>query len=297
MAAEHTKYKKLRIRGHRVVLNRSTGGDLGITIILAIFGVFMFLPMYYVIIQSFKPLDELFMFPPRFYVISPTLDNYKDLFTLMGDSWVPFSRYIFNTVFITVCGTAGNLLLASMTAYALSKMHFPGRDLMFKLVVTSLMFHATVNQVTNFIIISALGWLDTYLAIIVPALAGTMGLYLMKQFMETNVPDTVLESARLDGASEFRIYWTIAMPMVKPAWLTLIIETFRGLWASGSSIYIHSEQLKTFNYAIGQILAGGIVRSGAGAASTVIMMAVPIAIFVINQSKIIETMGSSGMKD
>ena len=293
--AEKIKYKKIRVRGHRVVLNRGVGGDTGITVILTIFGLFMFLPMYYVVIQAFKPLDELFMFPPRFYVVNPTLDNFKDLFILMGDSWVPFSRYIFNTVFISLAGTGGNLFLASMTAYALSKMHFPGRELM--IIVMSLMFHSTVNQVTHFILISSFGWLDTYLAIIVPSLASTMGLYLMKQFMETNVPDTVLESARLDGASELKIYWTIAMPMVKPAALTLIIETFRGLWASGASIYIHSEQLKTFSYAIGQILSGGISRSGAGAASTVVMMLVPIMVFVINQSKVIETMGSSGMKD
>ncbi len=295
--AEKVKYKKLRVRGHRVVLNRGRGGDTGITVLLVIFGIFMFLPMYYVVIQSLKPLDELFMFPPQFIVEKPTFKNFSDLFTLMSDSWVPFSRYIFNTVFITACGTLGNLLLASMTAYALSKMRFPGRDFMFTLIVMSLMFHSTVNQVTHFIILSAFGWVDSFLSIIVPSLASTMGLYLMKQFMESSVPDTVLESARLDGAGEFRTFWTIAMPMVKPAWLTLIIETFKGLWNTGASIYIHSEQLKTFNYAIGQILAGGIVRSGAGAASTVIMMIVPITIFVVNQSKIIETMGSSGMKD
>lgn len=294
---EQTKYKKIRTRGHKVILNRSAGGDVGITIVLTIMGLFMFLPMYYVVIQAFKPLDELFMFPPRFWVMKPTFANFKDLFTLMGDSWVPFSRYIFNTVFITACGTVGNLLLASMTAYALSKLRFPGRNFMFQLIVMSLMFHSTVNQVTHFIILSSFGLVDNYLAIILPALASTLGLYLMKQFMESNVSDAVLESARLDGASEFRIYWTIAMPMVKPAWLTLIIETFKGLWNTGASIYIHSEQLKTFNYAIGQILSGGIARSGAGAASTVIMMIVPILIFVINQSKIIETMGSSGMKD
>lgn len=291
------KYKKIRTRGHRVVLNRSAGGDVGITIVLSLMGLFMFLPMYYVVIQALKPLDELFVFPPRFYVVRPTLNNFKDLFTLMGDSWVPFSRYIFNTVFITACGTAGNLLLASMAAYALSKLRFPGRNFFFQLVVISLMFHSTVNQVTHFIILSAFGLIDNYLAIILPALASTLGLYLMKQFMESSVPDTVLESARLDGASEFRIYWTIAMPMVKPAWLTLMIESFKGLWNTGASIYIHSEQLKTFNYAIGQIISGGIARSGAGAASTVIMMSVPIIIFVINQSKIIETMGTSGMKD
>ncbi len=289
--------KKLRTRGHRVVLNRSAGGDTGITIILTIFGAFMFLPMYYVVIQALKPLDELFMFPPRFYVIKPTLKNFSDLFILMGDSWVPFSRYIFNTVFITICGTIGNLLFASMAAYSLAKLRFPGRNTIFQIIVMSLMFHSTVNQVTHFIILSAFGWVDTYLSIIVPSMATTIGLYLMKQFMETSVPDTVLESARLDGASEFRTYLIIAMPMVKPAWLTLIIECFKGLWNTGASIYIHSEQLKTFNYAIGQILSGGIARSGAGAAATVVMMLVPIMVFVLNQSQIIETMGSSGMKD
>ena len=150
---------------------------------------------------------------------------------------------------------------------------------------------------THFIILSAFGWIDTFLAIIVPSLASTMGLYLMKQFMESSVPDTVLESARLDGASEFRTYLIIAMPMVKPAWLTLMVECFKNLWNAGASSYIHSEELKTFNYAIQQILSGGIARSGAGAASTVIMMMVPILVFVFNQSKIVETMGSSGMKD
>ena len=289
--------KKLRTRGHRVVLNRSKGGDGGITFVLVLLGAFMFLPMYYVVIQSLKPLDELFMFPPKFYVIDPSFDNFKDLFTLMGDSWVPFSRYIFNTVFITLCGTVGNLIFASMAAYSLAKLRFPGRNAIFQIIVMSLMFHSTVNQVTHFIILSAFGWIDTYLAIIVPSMASTMGLYLMKQFMETSVPNTVLESARLDGASEFRTFLIIAMPMVKPAWLTLIIECFKSLWNAGASVYIHSEELKTFNYAIGQILSGGIARSGAAAAATVVMMIVPIAVFVLNQSKIIETMGSSGMKD
>ena len=289
--------KKLRTRGHRVVLNRSAGGDTGITIVLTIMGLFMFLPMYYVVIQSLKPLDELFMFPPKFIVMKPTLENFTDLFTLMADAWVPFSRYIFNTVFITICGTVGNLIFASMAAYSLAKLRFPGRNAIFQIIVMSLMFHSTVNQVTHFIILSAFGWVDTYLSIIVPSMATTIGLYLMKQFMETSVPDTVLESARLDGASEFRTYLVIAMPMVKPAWLTLIIECFKNLWNSGSSIYIHSEELKTFNYAIQQILTGGIARSGAGAAATVVMMLVPILVFVLNQSQIIETMGSSGMKD
>ena len=139
--------------------------------------------------------------------------------------------------------------------------------------------------------------MDNYLAIILPAWSSTLGLYLMKNFMDSNVTTSILESARLDGACEFRTFWSIAMPMVKPAWLTLIIYSFQGLWNSGASIFIHSEELKTLNYAITQILSAGIVRSGAQAASGVIMMAVPIIVFVVSQSKIIETMGTSGMKD
>ena len=288
---------KLRTRRHRVVLSRSAGGDAGITVVLTILGAFMFLPMVYAISQAFKPLDELWMYPPRFFVRQPTLKNFSDLFTLMNDSWVPFSRYIFNTVFTTVMGTFGHLFIASMCAYSLAKIKFPGRNFIFKTIRSSLMFSSTVGGITSFMIMTALHLVDSYLAIIIPAWGATLGLYLMKQHMDSTVPDTVLESARLDGASEVRTYWTIAMPMVKPAWLTLIIFSFQGLWNQGSSIYIYSEQLKSINYAIGQIMAGGIKRAGASSASGVLMMLVPITVFVISQSNIIETMGSSGMKD
>ena len=289
--------KKLRTRKHSVVLNRSKGGDAGITFFLVLMGAFMFLPMVYTVMQSLKPLDELWVFPPRFYVTNPTFQNFQDLFSLMASSWVPFSRYIFNTIFVSVVGTFGNLFLASMAAYAFSKIKFPGRTWMFKLIVMSLMFHSTVSAITNFITMSALGWIDTYLARIVPAWGATLGLYLMKQFMESGVSDAVLESARLDGSSELYTYWGIAMPMVKPAWLTLIVYTFKDLWNSGASIYIQSEQLKTLNYAITQIAADGVARAGAQAAGIVFMMIVPITVFVVTQSNIIETMASSGMKD
>ena len=288
---------KLRTRKHKVVLARSAGGDAGITFVLVILGLFMFIPMYYVIIQSLKPLDELWMFPPRFYVMRPTGENYKDLFTLMSGGLVPFTRYIFNTIFTSVAGTFGNLIFSSMAAYAMSKISFPGGKAMFKTVRTSLMFHKTVTAVTCFMLMSTFKIIDTYWAIIIPAWGTTLGLYLMKQFMEGNVADAVLESSRLDGASEFRTFWIVAMPMVKPGWLTLIVYSFQDLWNAGASMYIHSEQLKSLNYAIQQITAGGIKRAGASAASLVLMMLVPISVFVITQSNIIETMGSSGMKD
>ena len=288
---------KLRTRNHKVVFARSAGGDAGITVLLVLLGAFMFLPMVYVVMQSLKPLDELWMYPPRFFVMSPTFENFGSLFSLMNISWVPFSRYIFNTVFTSVMGTFGHLFIASLAAYTLAKIKFPGGKAIFKTIQTSLMFNSTVTGITSLIILSAFGWLDTYLAIIVPAWGSTLGLYLMKQFMDTNVPDTVLESSRLDGAGELRTYWIIAMPMVKPAWLTLIVYSFQGLWNAGASAYIHSEQLKSLNYAIGQITAGGIKRAGASAAAQVVMMLVPIMVFVFSQSNIVETMGSSGMKD
>ena len=291
------KEQKMRVRNHQVVLNRSVGGDTGIFVFLAIMGVFMFLPMYYTFIQSLKPLDELWMFPPRFYVSKPTGKNFSDLFSLLNTSWVPFSRYIFNTVFITAAGTFGNLFFSSIAAYALAKIPFPGRKGIFWLMQKSLMFTSTVTAIANFLTLSTIGLMDNVFAIIIPAWGSTMGLYLMKQFMDSSISDDVLESARLDGCSEIRTFWQIAMPMVKPAWLTLIIYSFQGLWQTGSSPYIYSEQYKTLNYAIAQITAGGVARAGAAAAGTVIMMIVPILVFVITQSNIIETMASSGMKD
>lgn len=278
-------------------LNRSAGGDAGIFVFLSLFGIIMVFPMIYAVSQSLKPLDELWRFPPTVFVERPTSKNYTDLFKMLGDSWVPFSRYIFNTVLISVVGTAGNVLLSSLAAYALAKIPFPGRKFFFKTVVYSLMFNSTVTGITNFIIMSRVHMIDTYWAIIIPSWCTTYGLYLMKQFMETSVSDPVLESARLEGASEMRIFWKIAMPMVKPAWVTLIIFAFNSLWNSGSSTYIYSEQLKTFNYAISQVVSAGIARAGASAASTVVTMIVPIIVFIITQSNVIQTMSTSGMKD
>ena len=291
------KYTKLRTRNHKVVLSRSAGGDTAIAIFLFIFGLFMFIPMYYVVIQAFKPLDELFNYPPRFYVAKPTIQNFIDMFNSLSNSWVPFSRYIFNTILYSVGGTFGNLVCGSLAAYAVSKLRFPGRKTLAQMVQLALMFHATVATIVNYMTMTTLKMIDTPWAVIIPAWGSTLGMFLMKQFMETGIADTVLESARLDGSSEFRTYWEIAMPMVKPAWLTLIVYCFKDLWAMGSSTYIMSEQFKTFNYAIQQIVSGGVARAGVGCAATVVMMIVPIAVFVFSQSNIVETMSTSGMKD
>jgi len=293
--------KKMRTRKHAVVLNRSRGGDIGIFVGLGILGLIMLFPLVYTVMNAFKPLEEFFYFPPIIIPHNPTTENFTYLFQLMSTSWVPFSRYIFNTVFITIAGVIGNLILSSLTGYALSKIPFPGRELLFQLCQKSMMFSATVAGVITFILITLMGWVDTYFAIIIPAWLSATNIFLMKQFMDGNISDEMLESARLDGSSEFRTFISIAMPLVKPGWLTLIVYSFQGLWTMGASPYIYSEQLKTINYAIGQILTGdaamSTLRQGASAASGLIMLIVPVVVFLISESNIIETMGSSGMKD
>ena len=288
--------KRLRTRKHAVVLNRSVGGDLSITIILAIFGLFMFLPVYYLIITAFKPIGEMFLTPPNFYVIKPTMQNFIDLFASMTSTWVPISRYIFNTVFISLGATVGCLIIGSMAAYAISKVHFPGANAIFQMIVYSLMISSTVTGIAHFIIFVGLGWLNTYTISIVPIWASTLGLYLMKNFIDSTIHDSMIEAARIEGASEFRIYLTLVMPLVKPAWLTLMITVFQQVWNVGASSYVYSENLKTFDNAINSIISASGTQ-GAGAAATVIMMSVPMIVFIISQSKIVETMGSSGMKD
>ena len=287
----------MRIKKSRKKYGGSLGGDIAIFILLTLLGLFMLFPIYLSAVQSIKPPEELFLFPPKLYAMAPTNQNFVDLINTASNMWVPFSRYIFNTVLISVGGTFGNLFLGSLAAYTVSKIKFPGRNMLFSAVRLSLMFTATVTAIVNYMTMSALGLVDTYWALIIPAWGATLGMFLMRQFMVSGISDAVLESARLDGSSELRTYWTIAMPMVKPAWLTLIVYSFKDLWNTGASTYIQSEQLKTFNYAISQIVSGGIARAGVGAASAIVMLIVPVTVFVISQSNIVETMSTSGMKD
>ncbi|WP_397386229.1 carbohydrate ABC transporter permease [Paenibacillus sp. VCA1] len=277
-------------------LNRSFTVSFMLFAFLAVFGAFMALPLVYAVNNAFKPLNELFLFPPRFFVNNPTMDNFYDLVALMGNSWVPLSRYIVNTLFITIIGTVGHILLSSAAAYPLAKYRFPGSKILFSIVVMSLMFSGHVTAIPNYMVMSWLGWINTHASIIVPSLAFSLGLFLMKQFME-QIPDALLEAAKIDGANEYRIYWTIVMPNVKPAWLTLMILQFPMLWGSDGGNFIYSENLKTLHYALGQITAGGIARAGVGAAVALILMIVPITLFIISQSNVLQTMATSGMKE
>ena len=278
---------------HTKRVSRSTAGNVTVIAFLLLFGVFMILPLYYMVISSLKPTSELFYFPPKFYVVKPTVQNFLNLIKLQSQSDVPFERYLFNSVFVTVVATVGYVLIASMAAYALSKHKFPLKKYITQGVVFAILFRPEVTSVPLYILMVKTGVIDNYWAVILPAMAGSFGVFLLQQFLD-NVPNEMIEAARIDGAGEFRIYWQIVMPLVKPAWLTLLVTTFQSVWNAGASGYVWDESLKTFNTAIAQI---GTVSAGASSAGSVVMMSVPIIIFIVNQSKIVETMGSSGMKD
>ncbi|MBR3537880.1 MAG: carbohydrate ABC transporter permease [Eubacterium sp.] len=277
-------------------LNRSVAGNGLLFGIMIICGIFMSLPLVMIINNALKPLDEIFQYPPAIFVKNPTLENFTDLFNVISDSWVPFSRYILNTIIITGLATFGHVLIASLAAYPLAKHEFPGKKILFSMVVLSMMFSWTVTQIPIYMIISWLHINNTYFAVILQLWQYGMGLYLMKQFME-QLPTSLMESARLDGASEYRIFWTIVMPNVKPAWLTLAIFQFQQAWGNTGSLYLRDEQLKPLQYALQQIAAGGTARAGASAAVTFIIAAVPIIFFLACQSNVLETMTTSGMKE
>lgn len=289
---------KIYIRSHKTVrLSRSKAGDIGVFIFLLLICAFMILPMLYSVIQAFKPLDELFLYPPRFFVRNPTMQNFSDVFYLTESLEVPFLRYVFNSVFITVAGTAIYIILASAAGYALGKGTFKGKSALSALVVWALLFRPEVTAIPQYVIVSKLGMVNTYWALILPALASTMGVFLIRQFVVVAIPDATLEAARIDGASEYRIFFKIVMPGIKPALMTAIIFTFQSLWNSASGTqFIFSEKLKGLPNVLSTIVAGGIARAGAASAVSVILMIPPIIVFLISQSSVMETMTHSGLK-
>ena len=282
-----------------MMISRSRAGNVVLMVFLAVVAVLMALPLVYAVLTALKPMDELFYYPPRFYVIRPTLKNFSDLASVLGTSTVPFMRYVFNSVLITVIATFGHIICAAMAAYPLSKNRkLRSKGVKFEIIVLSLMFSGYVLAIPRYLIMNYLHLLNSYWALILPAMSGTMGLYLLKNFME-QIPDSMIEAAQIDGAKDMRILWTIVMPMVKPAWLTLLLLLVQGIWNDGgsSALYIYNESLKAMPVLVSYVSAAGFTRTGAAAAFSLVMMLPPVVVFVVSQSNVIETMKSAGLKE
>ncbi len=286
--------KKLKASNKQA--GKKIGGTVGIFVFLTVLGLFMALPIYLACIMSIKPVNELFVFPPKLYVIDPTLDNFKDMFQTLNDMWVPFSRYVFNSAFVTVCVTAAQCIFASMAAFVLAKCRFPGGKVLNNVIVISLLYQSNVIYIMQYIVMAKLGMINTYFALILPSIASPMCLFLMRQSM-TTVPDAMIEAAKVDGANLFTICWKIVMPNQKPALMTMIIFAFQAAWNIQGGTLVYKEALKTLPTVVQQAAASGIARAGVAMAAAVFMLVPPVVIFMIAQKNVIETMAHSGIKD
>lgn len=283
---------------YRIFTKRQLAARILLYLAVLLMLAFTALPLIYVVLTAFKPLDELLRFPPTFFVSRPTLTNFSDLVTTLGSSDVPFLRYIFNSLLTTVITVFLSVIVCCMGAYGMVKHKVPFSNFVFMIIVSALMFSGHVTQISNFMIVNSLGLVDSYWALIIPKIAVAFNFFMVKQFLE-QMPDAYLEAARIDGAGEVLIFTRLVMPYLRPAIATLTVFSFVNNWNDYFSplIFITQEQLKTLPLALQSIGEGGnVARAGAMAAATFLMTLPTILVFSFMQRKVIQTMAHSGIK-
>lgn len=286
----------MKLKASNKQAGKKIGGTVAIFLFLTILGLFMVLPIYLTIVMSIKPVEELFIFPPKLYAIRPTFDNFKEMFGALHQNRVPFSRYVFNSIFVTATVTIAQCIFASMAAFVLAKCRFPGSKVINSIIVVALLYQSNVIYIMQYIVMAKLHMIDTYWALILPSIASPMGLFLMRQSIG-QVPDAMIEAAKVDGAGLFRICWQIVMPNQKPALMTLIIFAFQAAWNIQAGSVVFQEQYKTLPTVVTQAASSGLARAGAAMAAAVFMLVPPIIVFMLAQRQVIETMAHSGIKD
>lgn len=269
-------------------------------VLLSLFGIFMLLPLIYIINHALKPFSELFIFPPNIFVRQPTFNNFVELFVVTRDSVVPATRYLFNSVVVSFLGTAAVVIISALCAYPLSKHKFPGHNILFATIVISLMFVQEAMNIPRYVVVANLGIMNTYLAHILPHVANTVGVFLIKQFMD-QVPNELIEAGKIDGAREITIFLRIIIPITMPAAATVALLSFQGIWGdvSTSTLFMQDDAMKTFPFflsTITQNLANSVARQTAAAAAALIMFLPTLIMFLFFQRKVIATMSHSGIK-
>lgn len=295
--------RKVKIRLNHVLysIRHTRLSTVIILLLLTAVALVSLLPIVYVVCNAFKPLEELFVYPPQFFVKNPTLQNFWDFIYATDVSTVPFTRYLFNSVVVTLSTTALTIVVSLCCAYAFSKLKFPGQGWLFQMITIALMFSPEAVVITRYLIVSGIGMIDTYWAHILPHLALPMGVFLMKQFMD-QVPNSLCEAAKIDGASELRILWNIITPAVLPAVGAVVIIAFQNVWGdmTTSTLYTTSESMKTLPYFVNSLTSGltatSVARKGATAAAGLVMLLPNFIIFAVLQKSMIATMVTSGIK-
>jgi ABC-type glycerol-3-phosphate transport system permease component len=288
---------KIRIGSRRLAID---GFRIAVGVVLSVMALFMLLPIVYLFNHAFKPYHELFVYPPRFFVREPSLQNFNELAGVTARATVPMVRYLFNSVLISGLAVALVTAVSALCAYPLSKHRFPGSKWLFGLIILTLMFAPEVVQIPRYLVVSRLGIMNTYFGHILPLVAMPIGVFLLKQFID-QIPDALLEAARIDGAHEAVVFFRIVVPICMPAVATVAILAFQSAWGNTetSALYMLDEEMKSFAFFLSTLtnnLANNVAMQGAAAVAALILFVPNLVLFVILQSKVIATMAHSGIK-
>lgn len=271
-----------------------------IVFFLTLLSAFMLLPLVYLFNHAFKPLHELFLFPPTFIVRNPTVQNFIELLSFTKTTFVPVTRYLLNSLIVTFFATVAMVVTGALCAYALSKHKFPGSGFIFGSILLSLLFASETIAIPRYVVVQSLGIMNTYFGHVLPMIAMPVGVFLIKQFID-QVPNEIIEAAKIDGTSEFGIFLQIITPMVTPAIATITILAFQSAWGNTetSVLFMQNDAMKTLPFYMATLtsdLTNSVARQGAAAAGALIMFLPSLIIFLMSQRKVIATMAHSGIK-
>ena len=287
------------IQGKKMNPTRFHKSQLKFYAILIPMAIVMGLPIVYIFSQALKPLDELFIYPPKFFAQKPSLDNFKKLIESMLGSEVPIYRYFFNSILSTLLTVICTIFITAFAGYALSKKDFKAKGLIFEINTAALMFVGAAVKIPKYLVIYYSGLIDNFWVHIIPGLAMPVGLFLVKQFMD-QIPDALIEAARIDGAKDFQIFMKVIMPLSKSSLATVVILTFQAAWNAieASELYLNADNMKTFAYYMTTLTTTGndVVGIGQAAAATLIMFIPNLIIFIFMQKNVMSTMAHSGIK-
>ena len=293
------EWKRMKNKGKKINPKRFEPGQLKILAIILPLVIFMGMPIIFIINHAFKPMEELFAFPPTFFVRNATLENFTKLMKFYDSSGIPLSRYVFNSLLVTGITMLLSLLLTTMSAFALSKIKFKGRNMLTQINQIAIMFVSTAVLIPRYLVICQLGLVDNILAHVLPLVAMPVALFLVKQFVE-QVPDSLLEAAYMDGATDWAVYWKVVMPMIRPAMATAAILIFQQVWTNmeTSSYFFNDDSMKTLTFSMNTLVNANnsVAGQGMSAAASLIMFVPNLVLFIILQNKVMNTMASSGIK-
>lgn len=286
-------------KGKRINPRKFELGQLKIILIILPLVIFMAMPIVFIINHAFKPMEELFAFPPTFFVKNATLENFTKLVKFSRASSIPLSRYIFNSLIVTVLTVGASLLLTTLSAFALAKIKFKGRNMLTQINQIAIMFVGTAVLIPRYLVVCKLGLIDNVLAHVLPLVAMPVALFLVKQFVE-QVPDSLLEAAYMDGATDFQVYYKVILPMIKPAIATAAILVFQQVWTNmeTSNYFMNDDGMKTLTFYMNTLANANntVAGQGVAAAASLIMFLPNLILFIVLQRSVMNTMANSGIK-